>query len=62
MAFDGVLVMGKSHTMSSPPPIIPFRLSLDLPLSQPMSPTGRFSGWFFEWSDHLQVFSLWINT
>ncbi len=42
MALGGVVGMGKSRTISSPPTDIPFRLSLNLPLSQPLTPTGRF--------------------
>ena len=41
MALGGVLGMGKSRTMSSPLPMIPFRRSLDLPLSRSISLTGR---------------------
>ena len=44
MALGGVLGMSKSRTISSPPPIIPFRRSLDLLLSRFTSPTGRLRG------------------
>lgn len=42
VVLGGVLGIGKSRTISSPRPIIPFRLSLDLPLSRLMSQIGRF--------------------